>query len=227
MINLLYDWDWASAEREFRRAIELDPNNANAHHWYSHYLLPMGRNEESLAESKRALEIAPLDLILNVHLGWHYIYTRQYKLATEQLNKALEMDQDFVQARRYLGLTYEQTGQPEEALVEFQKALALVKQNTAIEAEVGHALALANRRAEAQRVVDRLLALSKERFVSSYDVASIYAGLGDREKALGWLQKALEERSDLLVYLEVDPRFDSLHEDEKFKKIGQAVGLLH
>ena len=225
MINLLYDWDWAGAEREFRRAIELDPNNANAHHWYSHYLLPMGRTEESLAESKRALENGPLDLILTVHLGWHYLYTRQYKLAEEQFNKALEMDSNYVQARRYLGLTYEQTGHHEEALTEFQKALALVKQNTDIEAEVGHALAVANKKAEAQKVLDRLLTLSRQRFVSSYDVACIYVGLGDHDKAMQWLEKAIDERSDWLVYLQVDPRFDPLHEDQRFRKIAQTVGL--
>ena len=225
MINLLYDWDWPSAEREFRRAIDLDPNNANAHHWYSHYLLPMGRTQESLAESKLALEKGPTDLIQNVHLGWHYLYTRQYQLASEQFKKTLELDSNYVQAHRYLGLTYEQTGQPEQALQEFQKALALVKQNNDIEAEIGHALAVANKKAEAERVLNRLQALSKERFVSSYDVACIYVGLGDHDKAIEWLEKALEERSDFLVYLKVDPRFDSLHEDVRFKKIAQTVGL--
>jgi len=225
MINLLFDWDWSGAEREFKRAIELDPNNANAHHWYSHYLLPMGRNEESLAESKRALEKGPLDLILNVHLGWHYLYTRQYKFAAEQFNKTLEMDPNYVQARRYLGLTYEQTGQHEEALAALQSALALVKRNADIEAELGHALAVANKKTEAQRALDRLLALSKERFVSSYDVATIYAGLGESDKALSWLDKAVEERSDLLVYVQVDPRFDALHKDPRFIKLVEKVGL--
>jgi len=225
MINLLFDWNWSGAEKEFKRAIELDPKNANAHHWYSHYLLPMGRNEESLAESKRALENAPLDLILNVHLGWHYLYTRQYDLATEQFTRSLEMDPNFVQARRYLGLTYEQTGHYEEALAALQNALALVKQNADIEAELGHALAVGNKRAEAQRVLDQLLAISKQRFVSSYDLATIYVGLGDREKALAWLDKAVEERSDLLVYVEVDPRFDTLHSDARFRNIVQKVGL--
>ena len=225
MINLLYDWDWNGAEREFKRAIELDPNNANAHHWYSHFLLPMRRIEESLAESKRALENAPLDLILNVHLGWHYLYTHQYELATQQFNRTLEMDSNYVQARRYLGLTYEQTNHHEEALAELRKALSLVKQNADIQAELGHALAVANRRAEAQQVLTDLITLSKTHFVSSYDVATIYAGLGDKDKALEWLEKALDERSDLLVYLQVDPRFDSLHADPRFIKLAQTVGL--
>jgi len=225
MINLLFDWDWAHAEQEFRRAIELDPNNANAHHWYSHLLLPMGRVDESLAESQRALQNAPLDLIMNVHLGWHYLYTRQYKPAVDQLTKTLEMDPNYTVARRYLGLTYEQTGQHQEALKALQTALASVKQNSAIEAEVGHALAISNNKVEAQRVLDRLLALSKERFVSSYDIAHIYVGLGDHDKAFFWLEKALNERDDLLVYLNADPRMDPLHSDPRFSRLVQRIGL--
>ena len=225
MINLLYDWDWANAEREFKRAIGLDPNNANAHHWYSHYLLAVGRNDESFAESQRALEKGPLDLILNVHLGWHYLYTHQYKLAADQLNKTLEMDANYLQARRYLGLTYEQTGRYDDAVTALQAALDLVKQNPDIEAELGHALAMANKRVDAQRILDRLLTLSQKRFVSSYDVATIYVGLGERDKALGFLEKAVDERSDLLVYVKVDPRFDPLHGDARFGQIVQKVGL--
>ena len=225
MINLLFDWDWAHAEQEFKRAIELDPNNANAHHWYSHLLLPMGRVDESLAESQRALQSAPLDLIMNVHLGWHYLYTRQYKPAVDQLNRTLEMDPNYTVARRYLGLTYEQTGQHQEALKALQTALASVKQNSAIEAEVGHALAISNNKAEAQRVLARLLALSKERFVSSYDIAHIYVGLGEHDKAFFWLEKALNERDDLLVYLKADPRMDPLHSDPRFSRLVQRIGL--
>lgn len=225
MINLLFDWDWAHAEQEFKRAIELDPNNANAHHWYSHLLLPMGRVDESLAESNRALQNAPLDLIMNVHLGWHYLYTRQYQLAVDQFTKTLDMDPNYTVARRYLGLTYEQTGQHQEALKALQTALASVKQNSAIEAEVGHALAISNNKAEAQRVLDRLLALSKERFVSSYDVAHIYVALGNHDKAFMSLEKALNERDDLLVYLKADPRMDPLHSDPRFSKLVQKIGL--
>ena len=225
MINLLFDWDWAHAEQEFKRAIELDPNNTNAHHWYSHLLLPMGRVDESLLESQRALQNAPLDLIINVHLGWHYLYSRQYKSAVDQLNKTLEMDPNYTVARRYLGLTYEQTGQHQEALKALQTALESVKKNSAIEAEVGHALAISNNKAEAQRVLDRLLALSKERFVSSYDIAHIYVGLGDHDKAFFWLEKALNERDDLLVYLKADPRMDPLHSDPRFSKLVQKIGL--
>ena len=225
MINLLFDWDWTRAEQEFKRALELDPNNANAHHWYSHLLLPMGRVDESLAESNRALQSAPLDLIMNVHLGWHYLYTRQYQLAIDQFNKSLEMDPNYAVARRYLGLTYEQTGQHQEALKALQTALASVKQNSAIEAEVAHALAISNNKVEAQRILDRLVTLSKKRFVSSYDIAHIYVALGDHDKAFLSLEKALNERDDLLVYLKADPRMDPLHSDPRFSKLVQKIGL--
>lgn len=225
MINLLYDWDWTNTEREFKRAIELDPNNANAHHWYSHYLLPMGRIDESLAESRRAIELAPLDLIINVHLGWHYLYTGNYDNAAKEFGKALEMDSSYVHARRYLGLTYEQTGEYEQALSELQQALALVKQNTDIQAEVGHAYAVAGKRSEAERILDELKELSKQHFVSSYNTATIYAGLGEKDQALQWLEKALAERSDLLVYLKVDRRFNNLHSEPQFIEIARQVGL--
>lgn len=225
MINLLFDWDWPHAEQEFKRAIELDPNNANAHHWYSHLLLPMGRVDESLAESNRALQNAPLDLIMNVHLGWHYLYTRQYQLAVDQFTKTLEMDPNYTMAHRYLGLTYEQTGQHQEALKALQTALASVKQNSAIEAEVGHALAISNNKPEARRVLERLLELSKDRFVSSYDIAHIYVALGDHDKAFVSLEKALNERDDLLVYLKADPRMDPLHSDPRFSRLVQKIGL--
>ena len=110
-----YDWDWPAAEQEFKRAIELDPNNAEAHHWYSHYLMAQGRIEESLAQSKRALELSPLDILLNVHLGWHYLYARQYDQALDQMEKTVEMDKNFAQTYPWLGLILEQTRDgPEE-----------------------------------------------------------------------------------------------------------------
>src|SRR5260370_23206549 len=107
-IRLNYDWDWSGAEREFRRAIELNPNYDNAHHWYSHYLMAMGRSEESFAESKRALELDQLGLIMNVHLGWYYLYTGKYDLAIGQFQKPLEMDPDYGLTHGNLGEAYDQ-----------------------------------------------------------------------------------------------------------------------
>jgi eukaryotic-like serine/threonine-protein kinase len=225
MINLLYDWNWSDAEREFKLAIAANPNNENAHHWYSHYLLPRGRIEESLAESKRALEIAPVDIILNVHLGWHYLYSRQYELAAEQFKKAAEMDPNFVQVWWYLGLTYEQNRMYKEAVAELEKAAALSKQNTEIKAALAHAYAVAGEKAEARRILKELVELSEQRHVSAYSIAAIYAGLREHERALDWLEKAFAARVDSLVYLKVDPRFDDLHSEARFIDLARRVGL--
>jgi tetratricopeptide (TPR) repeat protein len=160
-IRLNYDWDWSGAEREFKRAIELNPNYDNAHHWYSHYLMAMGRTEESLAESKRALEIDQLGLIMNVHLGWHYLYAHKYDLAIEQFQKTLEMDPNYGLTHWYLGEAYEQKAMYVEAAAELLKAKDLLTENVAVDAEMGRTYALAGKRDDAQKVIDEFKQISK------------------------------------------------------------------
>lgn len=225
--RLNYDWDWSGADREFRRAIELNSNSAHAHHWYSHYLTAMGRTNESLAESERALELDPLSLIINVHLGWHYFYAHQYDLSTEQLRKSLEMDPNYGVAHWYLGQALKQKGMYAEAETEFRKAIVLLKENAGVDADIGQAYAISGRRSEAQKVIDDLKELSKRRYVASYDIALIYAGLGERDRAFESLENAYKERSDLLVYLRADPRLDSLRSDTRFADLMRRVGLTH
>ncbi len=225
-IRFRYDWDWLGAEREHKRAIELNPGYATAHQWYSHYLLPMGRTDESLAESKLALELDPLSLIINLHLGWHYLYVRQYDKAIEQLRKTLELDPNFVLARLFLGQAYEQKAMHEEAIVEFQKAISLSRGGPVHVAALGHAYAVSGKRGEAQKVLERLIELSKRRYVPSYEISVIYAGLGDKEQAFAWLQKAYEERdSSWLLDVNLDPRFDDLRSDPRFADLVRRVGL--
>ena len=224
-IKLNYDWDWSAAETEFRRGIELNPNSANAHHWYSHYLMAMGRTNESLAESKRALELDQLSLILNTHLGWHYFMAHQFDLAIEQLRKTIEMDPNYGLAHWYLGLAYEQSAMYAQAAAELRTAKDLLKKNVGIEAGIGRVDALSGKRAEAEKVIDELKDLSKQIYVSSYHIASIYASLGDKDRAFEWLQGAYKERSDSLVYLKVDPKMDSLRSDPRFTDLVRRVGL--
>jgi len=224
-IRLNYDWDWAGAEREFKRAIELDPNYANAHHWYSHYLMAMSRPEESLAESKRALELDQLDMVMNLHLGWHYIYAHQYDLAIEQFRKTLEMDPNYGLTHWYLGQAYAQKGMYAEAETELRKAKNLLQQIVAVDADIGYAYAASGKGGEAKKVIDELKQLSKQRYVSSYYIALIYAGLGEKDLAFEWLENAYKERSDLLVYLNRDPRLDSLRPDPRFADLVKRVGL--
>jgi TolB-like protein/Tfp pilus assembly protein PilF/class 3 adenylate cyclase len=224
-IKLNYEWDWSGAEREFNRAIELNPNYDNAHHWYSHYLLAIGRTEESLAESKRALELDRLGLIINVHLGWHYLYAHQYDEAIEHFLRTLEMEPTYGLTHWYLGQAYEQKQMYEEAMAELMKAKSLLPENAAVEAEMGHVYAVSGKMDKAKKVIDRLNELSQRKYVSSYHMALIHTGLGDNDRALDLLERAYNERSDLLVYLKIDPRLNSLRSDRRFAGLLRRLGL--
>ena len=225
MVHLLYDWDLAGCEREFRRALELDPNYTTAHHWYSHCLLPLGRTEESLAESKRALELEPLQLTVGIHLGWHYFYARQYDQAIEQFRKTLELDPAFANGQRYAAWAYLQKGMHSEAVAALRAALSTLGRNSEIEAELGHTLAVAGRRAEALAMLDGLRHLSATQYVSPYSIALVHVGLGDRDQALTWLDKAYAERSDYMPYLRLEPMLDGLRSDHRFAALVERVGL--
>jgi TolB-like protein/DNA-binding winged helix-turn-helix (wHTH) protein/Tfp pilus assembly protein PilF len=225
MVHLLYDWDLAACEKEFRRALELDPNYNAAHHWYSHCLLPLGRKEESLAESKRALELEPLNLVVDIHLGWHYLYARQYDQAIEQFQRTLELDPAFPQTQRYAAWAYLQKGMHLEAIAALRAARKSLGRNPQIEGELGYALAVAGRRDEALATLEGLSHLSATRYVSPYSVALIHAGLGDRDQALAWLDKAYAERSDYMPYLRLEPMLDGLRSDHRFTALVGRVGL--
>jgi TolB-like protein/DNA-binding winged helix-turn-helix (wHTH) protein/Tfp pilus assembly protein PilF len=225
MVHLLYEWDLAACEKEFRRAIELDPNYTAAHHWYSHCLLPLGRTEESLAESKRALELEPLQLVVGIHLGWHYLYARQYDQAIEQFRKTLELDPAFPQTQRLAAWAYLQKGMHPEAIAALRSALNSLERDPEIEGELGHALAVAGRRAEALAILEGLGHLSATRYVSPYSVALVHAGLGNRDQALAWLDNAYAERSDYMPYLRLEPMLDGLRSDHRFAALVRRVGL--
>jgi serine/threonine-protein kinase len=221
-----YEWDWQLAEREFKRAIELNPNDADAHHGYAHLLMALGRADEAMAETKRALEISPLDLVLNIHLGWHYLYVRQYTSALDQLNKVVEMDTNLAQTYTWLGLTYEQMGNYPAAISAFQRAINLFPGgSTQAEALLGHAYAVSGRKAEAVRTISDLTNQAKQKYVAPYQIAAIYAGLGDKDQAFAWLEKAYQERSDWMVSLPGDQRFDSLRTDPRYAGLLQRLGL--
>ena len=226
-VNLLYDWDLAASEKEFRRALELDPNYTAAHHWYSHCLLALGRTEESLAESKRALELEPLSLVVGTHLGWHYLYARQYDQAIEQFRKTLELDPAFPQGQRSAAWAYLQKGMHSEAIAALRAALNSLGRDPEIEGELGYALGVAGRRAEALAMLEGLRHLSATRYVSPYSVALVHAGLGDRDQALAWLDKAYAERSDYMPYLNLEPMLDGLRSDPRFAALVARVGLVH
>jgi adenylate cyclase len=226
-ITFFYDWDWTAAERGFKQALELNPNNADTHHWYSHFLMGQGRIEESLIQSKRALELSPFDILMNVHLSWHYLYARKYDKALDQIEKTIEMDKNFAQAYPWLGLILEQQGKYPEAIAAFQKAIKLFPGGSSIaEAELAHTYAVSGDREKALKIIAKLQALAKSKYVSSFQIAAIYAGLGEKDQAFAWLEKAYEERSDGLVNLKAEQRFDNLRSDFRFKDLARRVGLI-
>ena len=226
-ITFFYAWDWAAAEKEFKRALELNPNNADTHHWYSHFLMGQGRIEESLTQSKRALELSPFDILFNIHLSWHYLYARQYDQALDQIEKTIEMDKNFAQAYPWLGLIQEQKGRYPEAIAAFQKAINLFPGGSSIaEAELAHTYAVSGNREAAQKIIAELQELAKTKYVSSFQIAAIYAGLGEKDQAFALLEKAYEERSDGLVNLNAEQRFDNLRSDPRFTDLARRVGLI-
>ena len=225
MVKVGYEWDWAASEREFKRALELNPNEAEAHHQYSHYLTAVGRTHESLVESLRALELDPLSLPLNAHLAWHYIYAREYDQAIEQCRRTIEMDPNYPPAHEFLAGAYEQKGMHQEAIAEFQKAISLRGDKLPIRAELGRAYAVAGKEQEALKIIDELKGLSKETYIPPYDVAMIYVALDQNDQAFDWLQKACEERAGWVRYLKVDPRLDPLRSDPRFPDLVRRVGL--
>ena len=220
-----YDWDWVGAEREFQRAIELDPNYATAHHWYAICLSTAGRSEQAIASLKRAQQLDPLSLIINADLGLQLHFARRYDEAIEQVRKALEMDSNFAAGHRPLGMAYEQKGMYTEAIAEFQKALEVSRGNPFALGALGHAHAISGNREKARQVLSDVLELSKRRYVPPFSTAVIYTGLGDKEHALEWLEKAFDDRSLEMIFLKVDPRFDRLHADPRFANLLRRMGL--
>ncbi len=225
LIKLNFDWDWPGAERGLLRALELNPNYVIAYHWYSHYLIVMGRTLESLAISERALELDPLELEINAHLGWHYCNTRECDLAIAQCEKTLEMNSDFHEAHWFLGWAYEQKSMYGEAVAEFQKAVECSGGSARMRAELGHAYGLAGRRADAEKVLDDLKSLSAQHYISPYNFALVYVGMGDNDQAFEWLKQACEDRSGLLIYLNTQHSFDSLRSDPRFADCVRLIGL--
>jgi tetratricopeptide (TPR) repeat protein len=223
--RFLYDWDWPGAEIEYKRAIDLNPNYATVHHWYSHYLLAMGRVQESLAESLRALDLDPLDLPITTHLGWHYLYAREYDRAIEQLRKALDMDSRFLPAHLFLGQAYLQEAMYDKATAELQQAISLSRETPVMVAVLGYCYAMSGKRGEAQMILHKLNALSKQRFVPSQEIATIHTALGEKDQAFEWLRRAYEERYSGLAYLKNDPALDGLRSDPRFADLMRRVGL--
>ncbi len=224
LAEFFYDRNWTKAEDDYKRAIALNPNYAEAFHTYSHFLTARGRVAESLAMSQRCLEIAPSDVILRVHLGWHYQNSRQYDKAVDEFKRILQTESNSALAHRYLGITYAAKRMYPEAIAELKRAVSLAPGSAAVLAEMGYAHAAGGSVTEARQVVEDLKKMT-HRYVSPFYFALVYTGLGDRNAALDWLEKAYADRSDLLVNINIDPMFDGLRADPRFKELVKKIGL--
>lgn len=220
-----HEWDWAGAEKEFKRAIELNPGYATAHSWYGEYLMVEGRFDEALAEMNRASELNPLSPALTLALGYRLYYARGYPAAIEQIQKTLAMDAKFVPAHVYLGRAYEQNGTYPAAIAEMRTALELSEGDTNELAALGHTYAVAHQTAEARKILDQLKERSQQTYVQPSLIALIQIGLGDKNQAFDWLQKAYDDRSSGLLYLKVDPAWDSVRSDPRYLDLLRRVGL--
>ena len=221
-----YDWDWPTAEKEFKRSIELKPDYATAHEWYAiHYLTATNRLEESVQEMKRALELEPASLVMNTFMGATFYYAGRYDEAIDQCRRTVEMDPNFAVAHWHLGLAYEQKRLFENAIEEFRKAISLSQGSPLMKAALGHAYAKAQKTDEANKILDELSELSKHEYVSPLEIAEIYVALGSNEKAFESLEKAYADRSFHLVTLNVSPHFKALKSNGRFQALVQRIGL--
>jgi len=222
-----YDWDFVGAEREFRRAIELNPNYATAHHLYSHYLMQVGRTEESLKEASLAQQLDPLSPFINNGLARQYYLSRQYDKAISQCQVGLQIDPTYLPARIQLGLAYEQKGMLKEAISELEQARDLAKTLPMAHALLAHAYATAGRRGDALTELNVLNNMKSARYVPPSYFAIVAVALGDKNEAFGYLQKSYQDRSEQILYLGVEPLVDPLRSDPRFDQLLQRVGLKH
>ena len=220
-----YDWDWKESERGFKQAIKLNPGYAWAHNWYAVTLAAFERFEEAFVQINRACELDPLSLAINTNQGWLLHLARRYDEAIEQYSKTIELDQAFGLAHRRLAKTYEQKQMNDEAVAEFQKALALSGEDLELLSARGHFCAMRGDTDRAREVLTQLEAISNCRYVPSYLIARVYLGFGDNDRVFEHLDRACEERYGYLAYIKVDPIFDSVRPDARFESLTRRIGL--
>jgi TolB-like protein/DNA-binding winged helix-turn-helix (wHTH) protein/Tfp pilus assembly protein PilF len=221
-----YDYDWEGAEKEYRRAIELNPNYATAHLWYGQILGSEGRHEEALAEAKRALELDPLSLIINANWGGRLNRARRYDEAVAYLTgAALELDPNFSVTHWNLGMAYAAQKNFKAAIQELQKAS--LQGNIPALGALGYAYAASGDKGQAQAVLRRLENQASRQYVDPYAFALVYAGLNDKDKAFSWLEKAHEDRDGLIGHINEEPMLDGLRADPRFADLLRRIGLAH
>jgi len=223
--TLGFERDWEGAGRELRRAIQLDPNNADGLRYYSVYLARMGNLDEALAEARRAWQIEPGAAGRMMVLGWIHYYRREYDQAIEQCQQALDIDQNFYSARLKLGMAYVQKGMFDQAITELQKSVEQSGRNARHLAFLGYAYALSGRHDKAKQILTELENRSARNPFCFYGIGLIHLGLGDKQLALDWLEKADQERDDWLLFLKIEPAMDTLRTEPRFPELMRHVGF--
>ncbi|HYE65924.1 MAG TPA: protein kinase, partial [Pyrinomonadaceae bacterium] len=216
-----YDWDWISAEREFKRAIELNHSYATAHHWYSFLVGAMGRHADAITEIEYAQKLDPLSPIIGATAAFTFYNARQYDRSIEESEEALKIDPSYFVTHQGFAWAYVQKEMYEEAIAAARKAVALSERNPLALWALGYALAAGGRRDEARDIVNELQVMAQKRYVSPYYMAVIYAGLGEIDEAFVWIEKAYQARDWWLLWLRVEPRIDALRADPRFKELLQ------
>jgi serine/threonine protein kinase/tetratricopeptide (TPR) repeat protein len=221
----LYDWQWEEAQTEFKRGLKLSPTYATANHWYSEYVMTMGRHGEAIAGMKKTQDLDPLWLIINVAVGWALYSDRRYDEGIEQLRRTIELDPNYPVTYWILGLLLRKTGSYELAIAEGGKGVKLSGGSPLMRAALAHTLGAAGRTTEALGILDDLTKLATEKYVAPYFFAGIHVGLRENDRAIEYLEKSYEEHSHWLIYLRIDPSMDGLRDDPRFQDLLRRVGL--
>jgi len=224
LIKTYYDWDWSGAEKEYRRAIELNSGHARAHGLYGFTLAYLGRFAEADAEEKRALELDPVSAETNWNVGYVFALARHFDQAIDQQRKALELDPNFLPAHNQLGNAYIFNSMYKEGIAEFETILAISPGNNVVLSGLGYAYAVAGRKAEAQQVLHQMNELAKQKYVPAAYRARIYIGLGEKERAFESLEKGYQEHS-LIGEIRLSPAFDPLRSDPRFQDLLRRMNL--
>lgn len=224
-VRLHSDWDWAGAETELRRALELEPQRTTSHLWYAILLEATGRSNEALTEARRAVELAPKDAPVRAGLGYRLYWARRYDEAVAELTAALELDPKLDTAHYFIGRARVQQGRYDEAREAFARARKLAPQDANLQSAEAYLNALAGQRKQAEKTLADIERLALRGLPFNSQVAGLRAALGEKEAALGWLELAHSHHEGALVWLKIDPRFDSLRGEPRFQEILQRMGL--
>jgi tetratricopeptide (TPR) repeat protein len=231
LVHHHYHWKWKEAEACYRRALELNPGYAAAHLWYSWLLLALGRNDEALSEIERTLSIVqetdPHRLVaVHATRAQAYYFNRNFQRAVDECEKALELDPGHFMLHYILGRAYRRLGEGNKAIAQLKVATKSSGELPLVDAVLGLAYAVSGRREQAQKIAEMFAAAARKRYIPPTYFAIVYAGLGEKEKALEWLEKAYQDRADLLTWVNVEPMMDDVRSDPRFQDLIRRIGLM-